>query len=478
MSRTLYYSIQFVSLHQKRPSDLPSPTSIRPYLIIGGVETTYSKYGLEFGFGDPGENPNRDGYDYPEFRIESATFTRPQDYYSGEISYLSEYSDPSHFLPHHLNKWHSITVSDDFLIPSDISGTDSGSSFADSWGSSNSSNGSLTSPIITIDSASLDLISEGTTQTWVTFKKTVSDQLQEQLSNIAKNIAHSSGLGNVFDILTKAGNVHNSLIEFTNNATNAFELMMNNFDGMTLADSQQLTDTLLNDSFHNFLELATGELGFNTSAISILRNLYISATVNRNADGTSRVSFTVGNEWKDNVDVSNSLFFLISSFNPEKFTPNARNNYIINFDSSDTVKVISENTIVYSGGGDDVIMIYDHPPSSGYSQHAIVHAGFGDDTLNASFATFSPSLYGGTGNDLYLIQPGLSNIIELPGEGVDEVFLLGQGQTYTIPINIENVRTFSTNIQSVNGNNLDNVFLLRCLSFQVCHLTATLELIL
>jgi hypothetical protein len=54
MAQTLYYTVSFVTLHQKAPAGVdPGLNSGNPYLEINGFQTSRTKYGLEFGFGDP-----------------------------------------------------------------------------------------------------------------------------------------------------------------------------------------------------------------------------------------------------------------------------------------------------------------------------------------------------------------------------------------------------------------------------------------
>src|SRR5262245_23374579 len=72
----LYYSLQFVTLHQKNPGYNPGNDQGNPLLDIGGVQTPFRKYSLEVGFGDPGENPAFDTFDYSEWAIGFATFIK------------------------------------------------------------------------------------------------------------------------------------------------------------------------------------------------------------------------------------------------------------------------------------------------------------------------------------------------------------------------------------------------------------------
>lgn len=105
MTKYIYAQLQFVALHQKAPSD------INAALSIGSVATSYKKYTLEADAGDPDGSV---GLDYAEFQFGSAQFTKPQDY-GTSISYSTELGTSSR------QKWALIAVSDDFVIPTNLS---------------------------------------------------------------------------------------------------------------------------------------------------------------------------------------------------------------------------------------------------------------------------------------------------------------------------------------------------------------------
>lgn len=118
MARTLYYSVDFVTLHQKNPGFTPGNNQGNPYLKIGDIETSQRKYSLEFGFGDPGEESFRDTFDYPEFSIGFATFVRPADY-GARGTYQTETSGGGTRTTSY-QIWHVATVPDDYVLPADI----------------------------------------------------------------------------------------------------------------------------------------------------------------------------------------------------------------------------------------------------------------------------------------------------------------------------------------------------------------------
>lgn len=131
MSKSLYYTVEFVTLHQKNPGFNPGNDVGNPYLAIGGVETSRHKYGLEFGFGDPGENPNYDTFDFPEFSVSFATFVRPANF-SAQGTYITEgLGGTTHTSTYAM--WGVVQVSDDFVIPGEFRGTQASDVVQAAW---------------------------------------------------------------------------------------------------------------------------------------------------------------------------------------------------------------------------------------------------------------------------------------------------------------------------------------------------------
>jgi len=114
MSKTLYYRVQFVTLHQKNPGYTIGNNQGNPYLTIGEFPTSTRKYGLEFGFGDPGENPNYDTYDYSEWAISEASFQKPLTYGTTD-TYTKESGSGTTESTYSI--WRVMSVPDNFLLP-------------------------------------------------------------------------------------------------------------------------------------------------------------------------------------------------------------------------------------------------------------------------------------------------------------------------------------------------------------------------
>ena len=76
MSKSLFVAVSFVTLLQKKPSDYGPTGGNPPHLEINGIQTFKSKIYCIW-ICDPGENPQSDNFDFAEFSLGFATFTRP-----------------------------------------------------------------------------------------------------------------------------------------------------------------------------------------------------------------------------------------------------------------------------------------------------------------------------------------------------------------------------------------------------------------
>lgn len=110
MSRTIYVERKFVTLHQKNPGY----SFNGPYVLVDGVPTI-RKYDLTTGYGDPGENPIAETFDYPEFTVGTITFTRPADY--GTTMTYEREGPNGGTATGTAQKWQLVSVPDNFKIP-------------------------------------------------------------------------------------------------------------------------------------------------------------------------------------------------------------------------------------------------------------------------------------------------------------------------------------------------------------------------
>jgi Ca2+-binding RTX toxin-like protein len=108
------------------------------------------------------------------------------------------------------------------------------------------------------------------------------------------------------------------------------------------------------------------------------------------------------------------------------------------------------------GGGNDVL------GNSGTFGAAVL-LGAGNDTFTGlAGGSVTGGIHGGAGNDVYILETGAYQVVELTGEGIDEVrTALGNrndpAQMYVLPEHVENLIGTSAIGQGVYANSLDNL---------------------
>jgi Ca2+-binding RTX toxin-like protein len=110
------------------------------------------------------------------------------------------------------------------------------------------------------------------------------------------------------------------------------------------------------------------------------------------------------------------------------------------------------NLSLWTHGGNDQVRI------SGSFANAVAVTEAGDDIIDFRNVTGgSVGGYGGTGNDLYRLDFQKLNVTihEFADEGIDEVQI--DSGNYVLPANVENLTSFATTVQTLNGNELNNV---------------------
>lgn len=103
------------------------------------------------------------------------------------------------------------------------------------------------------------------------------------------------------------------------------------------------------------------------------------------------------------------------------------------------------NDILYGGADFDIL--------SGEAGDDILYGGDGNDVLNGGLG--SDIMYGGLGNDVYYVDRTSDQVIELPGEGLDEIWS-SVGYVLALGSNIEYL-SITGSATFAGGNELDNV---------------------
>lgn len=134
------------------------------------------------------------------------------------------------------------------------------------------------------------------------------------------------------------------------------------------------------------------------------------------------------------TDVNETFHGYYAGTTPVSFDGRGGNDNVYGSDADDNLKGGEGNDVVVGGPGNDMI-----------------DGGSGDDTMEGS-----------AGNDTFYVDSFGDAVIELAGEGTDEVRTAIGSRTdftmlYTLPANVENLTGTSTGNQGVRGNALDNV---------------------
>ena len=149
-----------------------------------------------------------------------------------------------------------------------------------------------------------------------------------------------------------------------------------------------------------------------------------------------------------------SVELVIGSASGDTVTGNVEDNRIEGRSGNDAIDGAQGNDTLYGNDGDDTL---DGGTGndwlSGGRGVNVLHGGVGSDTFIANLG--ADTMYGGIGNDRYTISIGGTTIVELAGEGIDQVF------TFVDMILADNVeRLTSKGLDlSLTGNALGNLVL-------------------
>jgi Ca2+-binding RTX toxin-like protein len=95
---------------------------------------------------------------------------------------------------------------------------------------------------------------------------------------------------------------------------------------------------------------------------------------------------------------------------------------------------------------------------TGNTGNNTLHGGGGADTLIGGGG--NDSMAGGLGNDTYYVEQAADIVSESPAAGSDTVYSYlthSAGQSYTLPVHVENARIMATDASSITGNSRSNL---------------------
>lgn len=380
MPRTLYYEQRFVTLHQKNPGYNTGNNDGNPYFEIAGLKTSVRKYSVHFGFGDPGEVPAYDNFDYAEFQVGQVTWDKPADL-NASGTYQTEGLGSSHTSTY--KKWWSLTVPDNHNP-----GLNSGIPLPP-WNGPLSPNSdglfghyafspSGISASVTFDTGNdiVGGISEGLSL--ANFKSAGVGSVLEALSKAGK----AAGFGAIGDTIENASIVHNALNGVLNNGLDLIDKGMTGLsgNGYTAGQFQAEADKFFGETNETFqqalidVNMFPGNPGAEQFADRVLEAVRVVHQVVPPQPGV--ILGYVGSNVEIEIDIPTGEFsdLLTLSANVDIAIDGARDSTIDAGDGSDVVDAGPGRDTIYGRSGNDRI--------HGGSGNDVIDGGQGTDLID------------------------------------------------------------------------------------------------
>jgi Ca2+-binding RTX toxin-like protein len=129
---------------------------------------------------------------------------------------------------------------------------------------------------------------------------------------------------------------------------------------------------------------------------------------------------------------------------PDTLSGNSEPNIFLALAGDDIVKGFGGDDYIFGGPGNDLLY--------GGAGLDYIKGESGNDTLNALEAGVD-SLFGGIGNDVYIVYTTADILVENPNEGID---IVRSSASYTLDANVENLLLTGTASVNGTGNTLNN----------------------
>nr|WP_314087988.1 calcium-binding protein [uncultured Shinella sp.] len=150
---------------------------------------------------------------------------------------------------------------------------------------------------------------------------------------------------------------------------------------------------------------------------------------------------SVNEDWQGGIDLVKASCSYTLGWEVENLTLTGTGNTNgTGNDVSNTIKGNSGNNILRGNGGHDILI--------GGAGNDMLDGGSFDDGIGID------RMYGGTGNDSYLVGETRDKVIEKEGEGIDSV---ESWVSYVLPANVENLTLKNAGDADGTGNQLNNV---------------------
>lgn len=218
-----------------------------------------------------------------------------------------------------------------------------------------------------------------------------------------------------------------------------------------------------------------GDDTFNITAAGDRRLAFLGGEDRLTVNGGTSTTASMG-DGNDDVDLRFGLATILGDAGDDRFDVRSSNATVDGGADNDLFNIRSGTSqLLVGGAGNDrfnfvagvTAVFIDGSDGNddflGYRQtiDGSIHGGDGSDTFNG-FIGSAVTLYGGTGNDLYRIDPvNQAPIIEYAGEGFDAI-QLARGMSFVLPDNIEKISVsgFSGSTlgaATITGNASDNL---------------------
>jgi trimeric autotransporter adhesin len=181
--------------------------------------------------------------------------------------------------------------------------------------------------------------------------------------------------------------------------------------------------------------ILTGTANINGTG-NALDNTIVGNSGDNSISGEAGNDTLIGDDGNDNIQGGDGNDTLIGAAGDDNLQGNTGEDFMLGGEGSDNLQGGDGNDTLIGGAGDDNLK-----------------AGAGDDLLDGTGGGLDV-LFGGTGNDTYLIDSTDASTIESFNQGIDTVIA---AVTYEIGANIENLTLTGTANINGTGNSLDNV---------------------
>jgi Ca2+-binding RTX toxin-like protein len=176
------------------------------------------------------------------------------------------------------------------------------------------------------------------------------------------------------------------------------------------------------------------------SVLSTLGGLFLTSA----AEGVDEISISVeGLLFADGLRTRADVIAAFATVDGTSGNDLINSTYLGDPEGDKTRDVVNPADTVFGHAGNDTIF--------GYAGNDVIYGGTGNDSFDGGVG--SDTIYGGTGNDNYVVAATGDTIVELAGEGIDQV---QSAIAVTLVAEVENLTLTGNSALSGSGNQSDN----------------------